>query len=111
MNKATLKALQRSILRWAGITAGVDYDDNDASCPLCIRFSTYDCSTPDGREMCPIKLKTGRGNCLGTPYIAWNKHMGPACDEGCYARNPKERGLAMAQLTFLVSLLPEELDK
>jgi len=66
MTKA--EALQASIDNWVQKRDAVDineweYIDDNKSCPLCIRYPSYEC---DG---CPVRNRTGREDCLGTPYI------------------------------------------
>jgi hypothetical protein len=89
MNKLTLKALKGSIAKWEAIVAGTGKDEGSRNCPLCKRFSDLGCTKRS--EQCPVKIKTGYGNCLGTPYY----------DTLDIKRDERE-------LAFLRSLLPED---
>lgn len=109
MDPETLEALKGSIAKWEGIVAGTATDQGERNCPLCRQFPTMTC---DG---CPVKARTGRSNCLGTPYYSeWMRLEEPDV-RGCGCRKCKGervaltdvgRSAAKAELDFLKSLLP-----
>lgn len=113
MNQETLKALRGSIKKWERIVAGKLGDYGNENCDLCKKFWSWEggihgtafCNTE-----CPIKIKTGKDTCSGTPHIVWceylteNKyqiHHNKVFDE-------KSKQLALDELNFLKSLLPKE---
>lgn len=85
-------ALKASILKWQTIVEWLKLHPYDAvycggvsTCGLCKLYFTKDC------EGCPVKAKTTRPGCCGTPY--WT-----------YKADPVLRN-AQAELDFLKSLL------
>jgi hypothetical protein len=73
MKKKTLKALEGSIKKWKKISAGKGLDLGTINCPLCQIFYRRkgDFAHCEG---CPVKKKTGKTCCYGTPYERWWKH-------------------------------------
>lgn len=62
------EALLMSIAKWIMIKHGLDYDDQDQNCALCLKAH-------NGCHKCIIFKEVGEHMCLGTPYIAWNNHQ------------------------------------
>src|ERR1017187_3270088 len=103
MDADTLKALQGSIAKWEGIVAGTLKNAGPDNCPLCQKFfEPYDAKrTCFG---CPVMKKTGHQFCVGTPYRKYE-------EEEAWAINPNSETLhtlALQELNFLKSLLPQE---
>jgi hypothetical protein len=99
VDKSTLKALRGSIRKWQRIAAGTTMDRGTKNCPLCKEFfddATYECGG------CPVAKKTGLSMCRGTPYIPYNNVVG----QYERARTKEGKGLALAEVKFLKSLLP-----
>lgn len=97
MDEQTFRALQGSIAKWEAIVAGNGVDEGPDNCPLCKLFHPS-VAPDDGRQNCdgcPVKAKTGRSYCAGSPY-----------DE--YAEGGTSRAQAKRELKFLQSLLPQE---
>jgi hypothetical protein len=96
MNRKTAKALEGSIKKWEAIVAGTAGDKGDDNCPLCKLFLwLQDC------EGCPVKEKTGRMSCEGSPYDRW-LNMEWSYDQR--ADTPERKLAAKAMLKFLESL-------
>lgn len=107
MDEATLTALKGSIAKWEGIVAGACKDRGAENCALCDAFNGDDANC----EGCPVALKTGESNCIGTPWQQWAaEHFDPSgdidIDGGWAADTPKRKKIAQAELDFLKSLLP-----
>ena len=105
MNRETLKALRGSIKKWEKIVAGTGEDDGCNNCPLCDLFfnKTGSCFG------CPVMDKTGRDECVGTPYGAWrwtHEDNFPLT-----ADTPEQKTAARRELKFLKSLLPKDARK
>jgi len=63
--RKAIRALTASIEHWERVAAGATRDGEGVcadSCACCDEWSNVDC---DG---CPIKARTGRRGCHGTPY-------------------------------------------
>ena len=89
-----LRALKETIKRWERIADKEDYEYyNNTNCPLCM-LSDGNPSCWDG---CPIREKTGRYMCCGTPFHAFNTN------------HTKEN--ALAEVVFLKNLYIEMLEK
>jgi hypothetical protein len=113
MNPKALKALKASIHHWRenvaaerpeGVALGPDY------CALCRAFQlpfSADSDRVFPCNGCPVKMRTGRERCNGTPYeAAEDAHTAWYVTEGHYERDGW-REVAQAELDFLISLLPE----
>ena len=108
MKKATLVALKKSIKKWEKVVDGSGEDDGSENCALCKRFDAETCVLYG--EQCPIRKKTRRKGCAGTPFITWQNHQDYDHEEsfpyaiqlGC----KKCVVLAKKELNFLKSLLP-----
>lgn len=101
MNKKTLKALLGSIKKWHKIVIGKGTDKGEDNCPLCELFD-------DECEDCPVSKKVNDTCCYSTPYRDWSKHRrgehyGKMIDK-VYCTVCKK--LALAELRFLINLLP-----
>lgn len=92
-------ALKKSIKKWKRIKNGTGADKWSDNCALCKEYA--DCCG------CPVKLDTGFGQCIGTPWTGWIMHHSVAhgndssnlkvqCDE-C-------KELAQAELDYLKGL-------
>lgn len=110
MNKATIKALQKSIKHWqenlAKAEAGTLINDDIMSnkCALCTRFCvTAICKrTPFiGKvEKCPVATATGRTVCKGSPWEDVKHAILLGFDSDILKHT-------QCELEFLESLLPE----
>jgi hypothetical protein len=109
MDDETLAALKGSIAKWEGIVAGTAADQGERNCPLCQQFPSPTCNG------CPVKERTGRSNCSGTPYHGeWMRLSEPdvrgcgcgSCKGERIALTDVGRAAAQAELDFLISLLP-----
>jgi hypothetical protein len=102
MKDETKRALLGSIKKWEDIVAGTGKNLGSSNCPLCQRFGDFDPDNPDlcvrvgEREIepCPVSAKTGKGDCEGSPYYAYERAPSPET--------------AQAEVDFLRSLLPAE---
>lgn len=108
MNKRTLKALRGSIKKWRDIADGTGIDRGGNNCPLCKLFA----GTDDYCSGCPVRAKTKKTDCVGTPYWKWLRLGPPDADgfgwlNGKRAVSAKARAVARQELRFLESLLPE----
>ena len=75
---------------------GKTYPQGD--CKLCELYH----HTQNGRcGECPIYLKTGKLECLGTPYWDWIRALSFNSAKG-------SKGAAESEIHFLLSLLPED---
>lgn len=115
MDAKTLKALRGSIKKWEAIVAGTGADQGGENCPLCVRFAL---GPNESCEGCPVAVRTGKDDCLGTPYIdLWHRlNPWPEDDGECitYSRHvvtEEHRAAAQAELDFLKSLLPNVSDE
>ena len=68
MNEKTLKALKGSCEKWYNILHHDGEDTGSDNCPLCREFIVFKCSG------CPVREKTTRGGCRGTPFHEWENH-------------------------------------
>ena len=100
MDEKTLTALQGSIKKWEKIVSGKGVDRGTENCPLCAVFLPR-C---DG---CPVKERTGRGFCYGSPYDDFSNTFSDTWGESIHkADTPKRKRAALKELKFLKSLLP-----
>ena len=110
MEKETLEALKKSILKWKRIVHSSEaLDRAEDNCPLCALFrKQHTC------RGCPVARKAGKTECRNTPFEAWYKHFEA---RGHYFNwnEPNHRvpsckkcmRLAKEELAFLKSLLPK----
>lgn len=87
------QALEASIDKWKAIVAlvrgGFIVDDGGpTSCGLCRKYYAKDC------RGCPVRLATGRVQCIGSPYRRWE-----TAPEG-----KQTTAMAVRELRFLESL-------
>lgn len=95
MPAATLEALRGSIAKWEAIVSGTGTDEGAENCALCRLFHTdYREDGGLGCHGCPVRARTGRPLCMGSPY------------DDCHESPTEEQ--AQAELDFLKSLLPPE---
>ena len=117
MDDKTKKALLGSIKKWEAIVAGTGEDDGENNCPLCELFHPhmglyegYDRRERAACGGCPVREKTKKPYCRGTPYIEWSNADAFTPLNGYFS--PEKRTeytkLAQAELDFLRSLLPED---
>lgn len=124
MDPATLEALKGSIRKWEKIVDGTGKDAGSTNCPLCLLFNKEQTNTPyevdeddnsiDGCEGCPVRAASGRDWCYGTPYKAYvdtgfARYRETA--EQAAQRAASRANHAQAELDFLRSLLPNEVEK
>jgi hypothetical protein len=107
MDKKTLAALEGSIRKWEGIIND-GKEDTIESCHLCRmyheEFTGYEGVTCKG---CPVAEKTGRPYCEGSPYEEWSNYDYEN-DMSGKVTDDRSRELAIEELEFLKSLLPNE---
>lgn len=106
MDDRTLEVLLGSIAKWEAIVAGTGRDLGGINCPLCREFILR-----IGKcRGCPVKAKTGRSGCRGTPYDEWSSSG--AGDQPIESFDPIDRPrlveLAQAELEFLQELVPAQ---
>ena len=111
MNKITLTALKKSIIKWQKIVDGEGLDSGKSNCALCEVFYYKGI----GCYPCPVSLKAKEPFCANTHYVAWSKHQGKThdIDWSCCARKVHENcseclKIAKDELKFLKSLLPRK---
>ena len=111
MDKKTLEALKKSIVKWERIVKSTkELDLGSVNCALCILFNA------DGCGGCPIYKKTKKKYCRDTPHTEWTKHVIDDNYSSSYVgdglrRKPGCREclrLVREELNFLKSLLPKE---
>lgn len=109
MDPTTLAALRVGIAKWEGIANGTGIDRGGTNCALCLVF--HPGCRSDGEDNCvgcPVRNRTGRDYCKGTPYDAW-LHAGFGPGGHLHGSTGDEaRALARPELDFLRSLLPED---
>jgi hypothetical protein len=78
-SQAVLGILDESVGKWDKILEGEGEDNGVANCPLCIQFTIQHYARGAQRQYsckyCPVKIKTGRQWCGGTPYKDWVLHQ------------------------------------
>jgi len=103
MPRKTLVALRGSIKKWEGVAFGGVKDEGPDNCPLCAEFYKND----DGAEVdcngCPVRTKTKKPYCLGTPYVEWVE----TDNYNGFAVSVDSIIAAAKMLFFLQSLLPK----
>lgn len=102
MRTETAIALEESITHWEENVAAETWNKTHTgwgSCALCRSFFLKEC------QGCPVKMKTGKPTCEGTPYgfaddrlERWGEHR-----DSEYMRR-RWRKAAQAELDFLKSL-------
>ncbi len=94
MSKRTLKALEESIQHWDRVCYGSNETTTDVGCALCGLYNLYqETGFPACSPTCPVKRKTGKDQCINTPWYSV-----------CYFNTPATKE---AELIFLLGLLPE----
>lgn len=107
MTPETLEALKASIAKWernAVAETPAQYLSSADECPLCDLFfwQADDCAG------CPVRAKTGRIFCSGTPYGEANDANYKWRVDGGQHLQAKAHEAALAEVAFLKSLLPPE---
>ena len=104
MDKRTLRALHGSVRKWIAIAEWRGRDCGCDDCPLCKLFlndtQLSDC------EGCPVRGVTGSTNCVGSPYVEWNR-LFPSywwAERAVY--DEASQRAAEAEALFLIGLLP-----
>ena len=112
MNQETLEALKGSIEKWEGIYAGTGVDEGTDNCDLCLMFrevdeNYYGIICPQ----CPVREETSEHGCKKTPHQVFvdyvQKREDFDLDSGCKVFDEKSKQLALDELNFLKSLLPD----
>ena len=105
-----IEALKKSIEKWENIAFHGGIDDHAGNCQLCIKYHKYIVlvlgvggTICDG---CPVKEKTGKHGCKGTPYEEWCNYIDEQ-REGYRVFDDHSKQLAINELEFLKSLLKE----
>lgn len=104
MNKATRTALEKSITRWRELARRKlvrNLDLGPHQCPLCRRFLLV---TTQACVGCPVRRRTGRLYCAGSPYEA--AHSALVWNHPDARVTPELRKAMEAELAFLISLRP-----
>ena len=109
MDKDTLKALKGSIKKWKDIAEGKGDDQGDINCPLCLLFIGGGC---DG---CPVTDENSDFEvCSDTPFDEWRDHHsivhGDRWSDSYRVKCPECKEIALKEVAFLESLLPEKKD-
>jgi hypothetical protein len=110
MDEKTLTALRGSIAKWEGIERGDTPDAGWHICPLCRTFNT----SGESCSRCPVRERTGRRYCGGTPYNSWVKLEDQGEEDVAangYAITPLAKKVAGDMAAFLRGLLPQEEQK
>ena len=119
MKSKTLEALKGSIEKWERIVDGTGVDNRADNCPLCqLFYERYELDKSGihgGCHDCPVRLRTRRDECVGTPYDGWRRALEKVATYNPYEpasvnidgkRDPTLVRAAKAELRFLKSLLP-----
>jgi hypothetical protein len=113
MKTETLKALKSSIEKWELIYKEDGSDYGPGNCGLCMEFRvSIPLPTPKVKcDGCPVFEKTNKVGCSGTPHAEWNNYLEDNLDEAndeFIVFDEKSKQLALDELNFLKSLLPNE---
>jgi hypothetical protein len=116
MTPQALKALKQSIEHWRRIAAGTRKPKESVGvqhCALCRKFNPPE--MPSGMTYndrcggCPVKERTGKHFCDGTPWVEIEDVIDSHSGEGAtqmWLNTDKAKALAAEELAFLESLLP-----
>lgn len=104
MDDETLEALKGSIKKWERVIAEGTDGTNWMDCPLCLLFWERNCRN------CPVKDRTGRRMCQGSPFEAYAEARQSSDEDGVdeIGKEPSVIAAAQAELDFLKSLLPRQ---
>jgi len=102
-----LTALEASIAHWDRLANGADEDTGSESCALCDTFRHASVRWPC--TGCPVKEKTGRAYCTGSPYVEVKDWLEKTSNNRYKHLSPEFHALAAKERDFLKSLLPETL--
>lgn len=69
MRIINLKLMKDVFIKWDGVYKRKKIDKGTENCALCKEYFTWNCFR------CPIRIATGKMNCVGTPYEKWQKHQ------------------------------------
>lgn len=106
MDSRTREALEGSIRKWQKIVDGTQGCRGATNCELCQVFLNADAKFPC--QGCPVRERSGRFGCRGTPYIDWIAEFDWKSKWPRYANTPARLEAAKAELAFLISLRPSE---
>ena len=103
MDEETREALEASIAHWQEVVRNpYETDVGVSECALCRKFNHTWARWDDCCAGCPVRDRTGKSSCYGTPLYAFLKER----KVGAW---PNEQAkLAQAELDFLISLRPTE---
>lgn len=103
MDSLVSKALEDSISNWEKRAEGkYNGPSGRLGCPLCQLFNpVYLNNSENNCRGCPVKEKTGKQFCHGTPYIQWTQAKQDKNEE-------EMKQHAAEEVTFLKSLRPKE---
>jgi hypothetical protein len=105
MDERTLTALRGSIKHWEENLAAKKPEEailGPRHCPLCVMFISMPACIG-----CPVREKTGKTNCGGTPYDQAAEAHESWSEYGDMRHDNQWREAAKAELDFLKSLLPK----
>lgn len=108
-----IQLLKLTVKKWHGVAFEGAHERGAEDCSLCETYrkaqfipgAYWTCGD------CPIRAKTERDGCRGTPYDDWLIHLKEehrALNEGRQVLCPICKQLAVAELLFLEDLLKEE---
>ncbi len=110
MDNKTITALQGSIAKWEKVAFHGGIDDGYKNCPLCRLFSEPDYEGQPGLphcDGCPVSLDVGTDGCDMTPYEDWQDYQFEMGTNQSTVFDDKSKELAIKELEFLKSLLPD----
>lgn len=95
-----LAALRKSIRKWHRIAYDGAQDRGVDDCAFCGLHYMNSCAE------CPVRQRSGRWVCRGTPYTAWLNAL-PNLNNDSSASTLRAKRAAEKMLTYLVEMLPE----
>lgn len=104
MTNEAIDAIKGSIVKWEKILDGSGIDKGRGNCPLCTSFYDRGCIG------CPIRDKTGMGNCRNTPIQVWRGLTKAHFIEGETRYFPESliaMDICKTVIQFLKNLLPQ----
>ena len=110
-----IKALRGSVEKWERVAFQDGRDEAVFDCPLCAKFMY----SPGECLRCPIRKKTGRPGCAGTPIDKWDTAFSGDIDlerrisisesaDGGYRAGLSAQDAAIEMWSFLIDLLKEK---
>lgn len=92
-------ALEGSVMKWERVVQDGTGGRSAADCPCCQEFRKQRDSITDFCSGCPIREKTGKDGCLGTPFKDYCNAKQAGLDSAAF--------YAVRELRFLISLEDE----